>query len=155
MVEVDGYRSLVASCIFEPRPGLVVRTDTPRATAARRSVMELLLAEATIEPDSEAGRLANELGVDPGRYPPPAGRPPYDNTHPGIDVSLAACICCNRCVQACNELEVNNVIGVSGRGPRCKIVFDLDDPLGRSSCVGCGACVQACPSGALTFRMEQ
>jgi formate dehydrogenase major subunit len=129
MVEVDGYRSLVASCIFEPRPGLVVRTDTPRATAARRSVMELLLAEATIEPDSEAGR--------------------------GIDVSLAACICCNRCVQACNELEVNNVIGVSGRGPRCKIVFDLDDPLGRSSCVGCGACVQACPSGALTFRMEQ
>jgi formate dehydrogenase major subunit len=64
-------------------------------------------------------------------------------------VNLDACIQCTRCVRACREEQVNDVIGYAFRGAASKIVFDLDDPMGASTCVGCGECVQACPTGAL------
>ena len=64
-------------------------------------------------------------------------------------VQLDACIQCNLCVRACREVQVNDVIGMAGRGANAKIVFDFDDPMGNSTCVACGECVQACPTGAL------
>jgi predicted molibdopterin-dependent oxidoreductase YjgC len=64
-------------------------------------------------------------------------------------VNLDACIHCNLCVRACREVQVNDVIGMAGRGHTEKIVFDFDDPMGASTCVACGECVQACPTGAL------
>ena len=64
-------------------------------------------------------------------------------------VNLDACIQCTRCVRACREEQVNDVIGYAFRGAHSKIVFDLDDPMGDSTCVACGECVQACPTGAL------
>ena len=64
-------------------------------------------------------------------------------------VNLDACIQCTRCVRACREEQVNDVIGYAFRGGHSKIVFDLDDPMGESTCVACGECVQACPTGAL------
>ena len=64
-------------------------------------------------------------------------------------VNLDACIHCNLCVRACREVQVNDVIGMAGRGADAKIVFDFDDPMGASTCVACGECVQACPTGAL------
>jgi formate dehydrogenase major subunit len=64
-------------------------------------------------------------------------------------VNLDACIQCNLCVRACREVQVNDVIGMAGRGHNEKIVFDFDDPMGNSTCVACGECVQACPTGAL------
>src|SRR5438132_4794375 len=64
-------------------------------------------------------------------------------------VQLDACIQCTLCVRACREVQVNDVIGMAGRGAHEKIVFDFDDPMGRSTCVACGECVQACPTGAL------
>ncbi len=72
-----------------------------------------------------------------------------DLSHPGIAVHLQACIRCKRCLRACREVQVNDVIGYAGRGSEARIVFDFDDPLGESSCVGCGECVQVCPTGAL------
>ncbi len=62
---------------------------------------------------------------------------------------MDACIQCGRCVRACREAQVNDVIGYAFRGEHSKIVFDLDDPMGDSTCVGCGECEQACPTGAL------
>ena len=64
-------------------------------------------------------------------------------------VNLDACIQCTRCVRACREEQVNDVIGYAYRGEGAKIVFDMDDPMGASTCVACGECVQACPTGAL------
>ena len=64
-------------------------------------------------------------------------------------VQLDACIQCNLCVRACREVQVNDVIGMASRGNHAKIVFDFDDPMGKSTCVACGECVQACPTGAL------
>ena len=76
-------------------------------------------------------------------------QPAADLSHPAMAVNLDACIQCNRCVRACREEQVNDVIGYALRGEHSKIVFDLDDPMGDSTCVACGECVQACPTGAL------
>jgi formate dehydrogenase major subunit len=66
-----------------------------------------------------------------------------------MSVNLDACIHCNLCVRACREVQVNDVIGMSGRNNTAQIVFDQGDDMGESSCVACGECVQACPTGAL------
>ena len=76
-------------------------------------------------------------------------QPVEDLSHPAMAVHLDACIQCKRCVRACREEQVNDVIGYAFRGGHSKIVFDLDDPMGNSTCVACGECVQACPTGAL------
>ncbi|MHA1597215.1 MAG: formate dehydrogenase subunit alpha, partial [Alphaproteobacteria bacterium] len=79
-------------------------------------------------------------------------RPGPDTSHPAIAVNLDACIHCTNCVRACREVQVNDVIGMAGRGADARIVFDMGDPLGLSSCVGCGECVQACPTAALRTK---
>ena len=70
-------------------------------------------------------------------------------SHPAIAVNLDACIQCTRCLRACRDEQVNDVIGLAFRGDHAKIVFDMDDAMGASTCVACGECVQACPTGAL------
>ena len=151
MVEIEGERVLAASCIRKPAEGMVVRTDTARARAARAIVMELLLADQPArprDPDSELRRQAEAMGVTGSRFPARAP-PAADLSHPAMAVNLDACIHCTRCVRACREVQVNDVIGMAGRGARARIVFDMADPMGESSCVACGECVQACPTGAL------
>ncbi len=153
MVEIEGERTLAASCIRRPQPGMKVRVDSPRAGAARAMVMELLLADqpprhTAHDPDSELWRWASAIGQETSRFPARAA-PPADHSHPAMAVNLDACIHCTRCVRACREVQVNDVIGMAGRGSRAQIVFDMADPMGDSTCVACGECVQACPTGAL------
>src|SRR6202521_4715530 len=86
--------------------------------------------------------------IEAGRFPK-RETPKPDRSHPAMAVNLDACIECNLCVRACREVQVNDVIGMASRGHNAKIVFDFDDPMGKSTCVACGECVQACPTGAL------
>src|SRR5712692_5349929 len=153
MVEVEGERVLAASCIRTPTPGMKVKTDTERAKTARKMVAELLVtdqpARATAhDPQSEFWQTVTRQGVETSRFPRRAAPAP-DRSHPAMAVNLDACIHCNLCVRACREVQVNDVIGMAGRGHAEKIVFDFDDPMGNSTCVACGECVQACPTGAL------
>src|SRR6267142_2365483 len=153
MVEVEGERVLAASCIRKPTPGMKVKTATERATNARRMVAELLVtdqpARATShDPQSEFWKTVTRQKVETSRFPRRAAPAP-DRSHPAMAVNLDACIQCNLCVRACREVQVNDVIGMAGRGHTEKIVFDFDDPMGASTCVACGECVQACPTGAL------
>ncbi len=153
MVEVEGERVLAASCIRTPTPGMKVNTQTDRAKNARRMVAELLLADQPAQalahdPESELWTIVNRQKIEAGRFPRDE-RPAPDRSHPAMAVNLDACIHCNLCVRACREVQVNDVIGMAGRGHNAKIVFDFDDPMGASTCVACGECVQACPTGAL------
>ena len=152
VVEVEGYRTLQPSCLMKASEGLVVRTDSARAVQARRTVMELLLADAAIDPLSECGRVASAMGLAGSRFPPRDTHPSCDGSHLGIAVDLSRCIHCMRCVQACREVEVNNVIGMAGRGRAMHVAFDFGDPMGSSTCVSCGSCAQACPTGAIAFK---
>src|SRR6056297_3523156 len=156
MVEIEGERVLAASCIREARDGMVVTTDSARAESARRMVVEMLLADqperdASHDASSHPWDMADANGVTPSRFPKlEADRIPLlDDSHVAMRVNLDACIQCGLCVRACREVQVNDVIGMAGRGHDAKIVFDMDDPMGSSTCVACGECVQACPTGAL------
>ncbi len=156
MVEIEGERVLAASCIREPVAGMVVTTDSARATGARRMVVEMLLAdqpERAVAHDrsSHLWDVADAAGVTESRLPVlDAERIPLlDDSHIAMRVNLDACIQCGLCVRACREVQVNDVIGMAGRGHDSYPVFDFDDPMGESTCVACGECVQACPTGAL------
>src|SRR5262249_20636069 len=153
MVEIEGERVLAASCIRKPTPGMKVKTQTDRAKTARRMVVELLMSDQPArdvarDPESEFWKTAARQKVESSRFPQRAAPAP-DRSHPAMAVNLDACIHCNLCVRACREVQVNDVIGMAGRGHTEKIVFDFGDPMGNSTCVACGECVQACPTGAL------
>jgi formate dehydrogenase major subunit len=154
VVEVEGERVLQPSCYRQPKEGMVVLTASDRARHSQRMVLELLLSDmpaARYREDSELHLWAEELGVADGRFPARV-QPEPDLSHAGMTVRLDACIQCTRCVRACREVQVNDVIGYADRGARAHIVFDFDDPMGQSTCVACGECVQACPTGALMPR---
>jgi formate dehydrogenase major subunit len=151
MVEVKGERVLAPSCCRYPKDGMEVTTNSARAVASQKMVLELLLSDMPEEHytrNSELDQWAAKLSVGKPRF---AARPQpaEDLSHPAIAVHLDACIQCGRCVRACRETQVNDVIGYAFRASGSKIVFDLDDPMGSSTCVACGECVQACPTGAL------
>ena len=156
MVEIEGERTLAASCIREPSEGMVVTTNNARATGARKMVMELLLADQPAREDahdrsSHLWDMAELNDVSDSRLPAlePDRIPLLDDSHVAMRVNLDACISCGLCVRACREVQVNDVIGMSGRGHDAYPTFDLSDPMGASTCVACGECVQACPTGAL------
>ncbi|RYH10326.1 formate dehydrogenase subunit alpha [Tropicimonas sp. IMCC6043] len=156
MVEIEGERSLAASCIREPSDGMVVTTASARARKAREMVLELLVAdqpprEAAHDRSSHFWQIVAENGTTTSRFPPlaPDHVPILDASHIAMRVNLDACIQCGLCVRACREVQVNDVIGMAGRGHAAFPVFDQADPMGESTCVACGECVQACPTGAL------
>ncbi len=106
---------------------------------------------STIGEHGELSAWAERLGITvrPALQALKREQPTADISHPAMAVNLSACIQCTRCVRACREAQVNDVIGYAGRGSHARIVFDLEDPMGASTCVACGECVQACPTGAL------
>lgn len=154
MVEVEGERTLTASCVRTPTPGMKVQTASERAKKSRDMVFELLIAdqperETSHDPDSKFWNWVDQMEIGDGSRFPGTERPKADISHSAITVNLDACINCNLCVRACREVQVNDVIGMAYRGHGSKVVFDFDEGMGESTCVACGECVQACPTGAL------
>jgi formate dehydrogenase major subunit len=151
VVEIKGERALAPSCCRFPKEGMEVTTDNPRAVLSQKMVLELLLSdmpETQYTKNNEVDLWAKKLNVGKPRFES-RDQPRQDISHPAIAVNLDACIQCTRCLRACREEQVNDVIGYAFRGEHSKIVFDMDDPMGKSTCVACGECVQACPTGAL------
>ncbi|HSV81521.1 MAG TPA: formate dehydrogenase subunit alpha [Ramlibacter sp.] len=166
VVEIAGERVLAPSCCRLPAAGMEVQASSERAHKSQKLVLELLLADmpeegykwndaggggGTAGQHGELSQWAARLNVTarPSLRVLQRPQPPRDGTHPAMLVNLDACIQCTRCVRACREVQVNDVIGYAFRGADSRIVFDLDDPMGASTCVACGECVQACPTGAL------
>ncbi|ALK91462.1 formate dehydrogenase subunit alpha [Limnohabitans sp. 103DPR2] len=164
VVEIKGERTLAPSCCRNVTPGLEVLSQSLRAKKSQEMVLELLLSDM---PDqgykwTEAGQhgelsdwaQAMNVTVRPELQSLRREQPSADVSHPAMAVNLDACIQCNRCVRACREEQVNDVIGYAHRGAHSQIVFDVQDDMGSSSCVACGECVQACPTGALMPKTQ-
>ena len=151
VVEIEGERVLAPSCCRVPAEGMKVLARSDRARRSQLLVLELLRGEvgdATHTHESELDQWCEKLGVYSSRFGS-REQPAADYSHPAIAVNLESCIQCTRCLRACREEQMNDVIGLARRGAYAKIVFDVADTMGASSCVGCGECVQACPTGAL------
>ncbi len=162
VVEIDGERTLAPSCCRAPTPGMKVKATSERAVKSQKMVVEMLLSDmpeqghkwVDADPSRQHGELSDwasrlDVSVRPALKALARENPAADLSHPAMAVNLDACIQCNRCVRACREEQVNDVIGYAFRGSHSAIVFDLQDGMGDSSCVACGECVQACPTGAL------
>ena len=154
MVEIEGERVLAASCIRSVSEGMVVKSESERAKTARATVIELLVAdqpELAHDSSSHFWDMVEATGVEESRFPTrdQTTVPLLDDSHVAMKVNLDSCIHCNLCVRACREVQVNDVIGMGGRGLGSQVIFDMADAMGDSTCVGCGECVQACPTGAL------
>jgi len=151
MVEIEGEWVLAPSCCRNVKQDMKVTTDSEKALKSQRMVLELLqsdMPETAYTRHNEVDYWAEHLEVRKPRF---GARKQWqaDTSHPAIAVNLDACIQCTRCLRACRDEQVNDVIGLAFRGENAKIVFDMDDPMGDSTCVACGECVQACPTGAL------
>ena len=186
VVEVEGARNLAASCATPAGPRMVVRTDSPRVAASRRTNIELLLAsgchnclvqdlgmdswtefqlKALEAKEHQQGLcpaygncrlqdLAVKYQIRTGRFTPSETPYSIENVNPFIVRDFSRCILCGRCVQACNEVQVNNAISFGYRGAESKIVAKGDRALKDSDCVFCGECLQACPVGALILQKD-
>jgi formate dehydrogenase major subunit len=159
MCVVDiGGRVLAAACVRPCEEGMAVSTSTEKVERQRRMLTELLMSdqpekcpkEATTG-DNELWALARRYGTDQSRIPHGNGRP-KDRSSKVIAVDHQACILCDRCVRACDDLQHNDVIGRTGKGYGTRIAFDLDTPMGASTCVSCGECMAVCPTGALVNK---
>src|SRR5688572_13186978 len=156
VVDIKGERALAPSCCRYPKEGMEVTTDNERAVLSQKMVLELLLSdmpEKDYTRDNELDQWARKMKMGKPRFES-RQQPRQDLSHPAIAVNLDACIQCTRCVRACREEQVNDVIGYAYRGDHSSIVFDMHDPMGGSTCVACGECVQACPTGALMPARE-
>ena len=162
MCVVDvGAPAFAASCVRACENGMDVKTATPELERSRAMLTQLLLADQpererdpkqTTTGDNELLALADRYGVAREDGLPVAAGRGTDFSNPVIAVDHDACILCDRCVRACDDIQGNDVIGRSGKGYTTRIAFDLNDPMGNSSCVTCGECVAACPTGALTNK---
>ncbi|HSV55366.1 MAG TPA: molybdopterin-dependent oxidoreductase, partial [Burkholderiaceae bacterium] len=172
VVEIKGERTLAPSCCRSATAGMEVQAQSARALKSQKMVVEMLLSDmpdagykwndeglgegAAVGQHGELSGWADRLDVKarPALKALRRAQPQADLSHPAMAVNLDACIQCNRCVRACREEQVNDVIGYAMRGEHSKIVFDLDDSMGESTCVACGECVQACPTGALMPKTQ-
>jgi len=162
VVEQEGARSLVAACCMPVSPNMVIRTDTPAVRAAQKMIVELLWSSGdhncltcAQNGQCELQDLVYWLQIEKPRFEiePPAYE--LDNSNTMILRDLNKCVLCGRCVRACNEIQVNEVLDFSMRGSKAKVGPAFDEDYINSSCVFCGECVQACPTGALTFKQAK
>jgi formate dehydrogenase major subunit len=168
VVDVGG-RVLAASCVRPCEEGMAVVTDSHRIEKQRRMLTELLLSDHPVPcakekttGDDELDALARKYGLlngvgsstVPTHHSPLTThlKRPQDTSSPVIAVDHQACILCDRCIRACDDIQVNEVIGRTGKGYATRIGFDLNNSMGDSTCVSCGECVAACPTGALTNK---
>jgi formate dehydrogenase major subunit len=162
MCVVDvGARVYAASCVRPCEDGMEVKTATPELERQRATLTELLYVDQppveedpkeTTTADNELLVLVRQYGLQQEDGLPRGRGRGTDHSNPVISVDHDACILCDRCVRACDDIQGNDVIGRSGKGYTTRIAFDLNDPMGESTCVTCGECVAACPTGALTNK---
>jgi len=161
---------LAPSCQREVGEGMEVETHltNARVESSVKMLTELLLADYPTLENAKAIRgtgierralgndelvtIAERFDIRGSRFPLPGNRRPTDDSSMVIAVDHNACILCDRCIRACNEIRDNNVIGRAGKGYETHIAFDLDAPMGDSSCVACGECMISCPTGALLSK---
>ena len=155
-----GARVFTASCVRPAEAGMVVNTSSEKVQRARRTLIEMLMADhpSPCARQQHSGDCELETLAQAGKdhaaalraSAPQAAR--KDDSSMSIAVDFDACILCDRCIRGCSEIRENFVLGRMGKGTNAGIAFDDNEPMGESSCVSCGECMVSCPTGALTNK---
>ena len=158
VVEIDGMRNLPPSCVTAASQGMVVRTATEQVREARKTVLELLVANHPLDcmtcqkmGDCSLAEYAYDYGVKDNVLGGEKSQHPIDDSNQFIVRDMNKCILCGKCVRACEEIQGRSVIDFTYRGFNTEVSPSLL-PLGESECVYCGSCVAVCPVGALTEK---
>jgi NADH dehydrogenase/NADH:ubiquinone oxidoreductase subunit G len=156
VVEVDGSRTLVASCVAKVTEGMQVHTQTERVRLARRAILEMLASSVDLSEAPDILAYIREYGADVQRFPQAEKRdPPLIDDNPMYIRDYAKCILCWRCVQVCAaDAQYTYAINFSSRGYKTSIGTFYDRPMPETTCVFCGQCVGVCPTGALKPKRE-
>jgi predicted molibdopterin-dependent oxidoreductase YjgC len=161
IVEVDKWRGHVASCTLPVSDGMVVRTESPALSKARKTILEMLLLNYYDSGYETNDQHSNEFQhwldvyqpVIPEDYVPAPKYRVNSDTNPFVWVDFNKCILCTRCVRACAEVQGRFVWGVAGRGENTHIIAGANSSMLDARCESCGACVAYCPTGALDNKM--
>jgi iron-only hydrogenase group A len=161
-VEVENNNNLVPACAFPVSEGMVVRTNSPRVRRARKTIIELLVANhppdclfCVRSGNCELQKLTQEYGVRTHRFQGQRRRARIDIASPAIERDPEKCILCGRCVRICHETQHVGAIDYVHRGFKSGVAPALERSLNTVPCVDCGQCVVNCPVGALTEKSHQ
>ncbi len=161
LVEVKGMRSLVASCVFPVFEGMEISISSPKATAARRTSVELLLSNHSVNCQQcdkngkcELLHVAKLTGARPDMFKGAQTPVTIDELNPSIVRDTSKCILCGRCVARCKNAHGNGVLGYENRGFNAIVGPAGNRSFDKSPCILCGQCVSVCPTGALMLKSE-
>jgi iron-only hydrogenase group A len=156
VVEVEGQPGLVTACSHQVEEWMKISTHSPRVMKARKTIVELLLAN---HPDNclycdrsgncELQDLASELNIKERRYRTRKPSIRIDRNCDSIERDPAMCILCGRCIRVCDEIIGMSAIEIVGRGSRSSIGTSYNKGLNSQACVKCGQCIMVCPTAAL------
>jgi len=155
----DGPKRTVASCHTPISPGMRIYTNSDSVKTLRKNIVELVLSDhppecltCEVNGNCELQDVAASVGVRQIRYAKGANHldREKDLSHAYMRMDLSKCINCSRCVRACDEVQGQFTLTMTGRGFESRITTDNDMLFGDSSCVSCGACAQTCPTSAIS-----
>ncbi len=158
VVEIEGQRTLQASCAYPVTQPIKVKTHSGKVRRARRHILDLMLSKHYGEcytcarnNNCELQSLAKEYGVDHFRFGHPEA-PMFEIDHSSHSIvrDMNKCILCRRCIRTCIDMQEVGVLEVLGRSDESKVSTFMDKPLAEVVCINCGQCINRCPTGALT-----
>jgi iron-only hydrogenase group A len=156
VVEVQGARTLQASCVQPVAEGMVVRTNTPSVLEARRTILDLILARHERECltcsrnlNCELQKLCEEIGIDKVTYEGEKIRYKLDEASPAVVRDQNKCVLCGRCVSVCKKVQDTGAIDFAQRGVNTTVTTSYNKGLSEVNCINCGQCIKICPVGAL------
>ena len=161
LVKVKGERRLVPSCAYPVREGLEVTIGDPQAVEARRTSVELLLSNHSMNCQAcekngkcELLEVSKIVGAREGMYEGSKTPATYDDLAPALIRDTSKCILCGRCIETCKEVQGIGILGFENRGFNTIVAPSENRSFANVPCIQCGQCVNVCPTGALQEHSE-